>query len=44
MNGEWPLKIKFSLVRGHEGAGVVIARGTLVEDVQIGDHVVLRYE
>jgi propanol-preferring alcohol dehydrogenase len=27
------------LVGGYEGAGVFIARGTLVEDVQIGDHV-----
>jgi propanol-preferring alcohol dehydrogenase len=26
------------LVGGHEGAGVVVARGELVKDVQIGDH------
>lgn len=39
MNGDWPLEIKLPLVGGHEGAGVVVARGALVEDVQIGDHV-----
>jgi hypothetical protein len=26
------------LVGGHEGAGVVVARGSLVHDVEIGDH------
>ena len=23
---------------GHEGAGVVVARGELVQDVEVGDH------
>jgi D-arabinose 1-dehydrogenase-like Zn-dependent alcohol dehydrogenase len=38
VNGDWPLPTKLPLVGGHEGAGVVVARGELVEDVQIGDH------
>ena len=29
---------KLPLVGGHEGAGVVVARGELVEDVEIGDY------
>lgn len=42
MNGDWPLKTKLPLVGGHEGAGVVVARGILLEDVQIGDHVSIK--
>ena len=38
VNGDWPLATKLPLVGGHEGAGVVVARGELVKDVQIGDH------
>ncbi|KAF7548903.1 hypothetical protein G7046_g8516 [Stylonectria norvegica] len=37
MMGDWPLDTKLPLVGGHEGAGIVVARGELVEDVQIGD-------
>lgn len=37
VNGDWPLATKLPLVGGHEGAGVVVARGQLVEDVEIGD-------
>ena len=29
---------KLPLVGGHEGAGVVVARGDLVKDIEIGDH------
>ena len=39
IDGDWPLPTKLPLVGGHEGAGVVVARGSLVEDVEIGDHV-----
>lgn len=42
-NGDWPLPVKFPLVGGHEGAGVVVARGELVKDVQIGDHVGIKW-
>jgi propanol-preferring alcohol dehydrogenase len=41
--GDWPLDTKLPLVGGHEGAGVVVARGELVEDVQIGDHVGIKW-
>ncbi|KAF2129360.1 GroES-like protein [Dothidotthia symphoricarpi CBS 119687] len=38
LNGDWPLAVKLPLVGGHEGAGIVVAKGELVKDVQIGDH------
>jgi len=38
VNGDWPLATKLPLVGGHEGAGVVVARGELVKDVNIGDN------
>lgn len=37
-NGDWPLPVKMPLVGGHEGAGIVVARGELVTEVNIGDH------
>ncbi len=40
MKGDWPLERKIPLVGGHEGAGIVIAKGELVNkenDFQIGD-------
>ncbi|XEU99575.1 hypothetical protein FSHL1_004862 [Fusarium sambucinum] len=43
VNGDWPLAAKIPLVGGHEGAGVVVARGELVKDVEIGDHVGLKW-
>ncbi|KAL1879992.1 hypothetical protein VTK73DRAFT_6382 [Phialemonium thermophilum] len=43
MQGDWPLATKLPLVGGHEGAGVVVARGELVKDVQIGDHVGIKW-
>jgi len=39
LNGDWPLDTKLPLVGGHEGAGIVVAKGELVgDDIQIGDH------
>ena len=38
VNGDWPLATKLPLVGGHEGAGVIVAKGELVQDVEIGDH------
>ena len=38
VNGDWPIPTKLPLVGGHEGAGVVVARGELVKDIEIGDH------
>ncbi|KAF2755307.1 GroES-like protein [Pseudovirgaria hyperparasitica] len=43
VNGDWPLPTKLPLVGGHEGAGVVVARGELVKDVEIGDHVGVKW-
>jgi len=38
LKGDWPLATKLPLVGGHEGAGIVVARGELVKDVEIGDY------
>ena len=38
VNGDWPLPTKLPLVGGHEGAGVVVAKGDLVKEVEVGDH------
>lgn len=42
-HGDWPLDTKLPLIGGHEGAGVVVARGELVEDVEIGEHVGVKW-
>jgi propanol-preferring alcohol dehydrogenase len=38
MMGDWPLKRMIPLVGGHEGAGVVVAKGELVTNIEVGDH------
>jgi propanol-preferring alcohol dehydrogenase len=38
-----PQATKLPLVGGHEGAGVVVSRGELVKDVEIGDHVGVKW-
>jgi len=43
VNGDWPLATKLPLVGGHEGAGVVVARGEMVTDVEIGDHAGIKW-
>ncbi|OLN92280.1 Alcohol dehydrogenase 1-like protein 1 [Colletotrichum chlorophyti] len=43
MMGDWPLDTKIPLVGGHEGAGVVVARGELVKDVEIGEHAGIKW-
>ncbi|KAI1324314.1 dehydrogenase-like protein [Xylariaceae sp. FL0255] len=43
VKGDWPIPAKLPLVGGHEGAGVVVARGELVGDVEIGDHVGIKW-
>ncbi|GMM31303.1 alcohol dehydrogenase [Martiniozyma asiatica (nom. inval.)] len=35
--GDWPLATKLPLVGGHEGAGVVVAKGANVTNFEIGD-------
>ncbi|KYK54200.1 alcohol dehydrogenase I [Drechmeria coniospora] len=43
MMGDWPIPTKLPLVGGHEGAGVVVARGELVKDVEIGEHAGIKW-
>lgn len=38
LKGDWPLATKIPLIGGHEGAGVVVALGSLVQDIEVGDH------
>lgn len=38
LNGDWPLKTKIPRVGGHEGAGIVVALGSLVDYIQLGDY------
>jgi alcohol dehydrogenase, propanol-preferring len=42
MRDLWPHR-KMPLVGGHEGAGVVAAKGELVTDIEIGDHVGVKW-
>lgn len=35
--GDWPLPVKLPLVGGHEGAGIVVAKGENVKNFEIGD-------
>lgn len=43
MMGDWPLETKLPLVGGHEGAGVVVAKGELVTDLELGDHAGIKW-
>ncbi|KAJ5649962.1 uncharacterized protein N7484_003685 [Penicillium longicatenatum] len=43
MNGDWPLPLKLPLVGGHEGAGVVVAKGQLAQGIEIGDHAGIKW-
>jgi propanol-preferring alcohol dehydrogenase len=43
MKGDWPLERKMPLIGGHEGAGVVVSKGQLVDNVEIGDHVGIKW-
>jgi propanol-preferring alcohol dehydrogenase len=43
MKGDWPLPVKMPLVGGHEGAGIVVAKGELAEGVEIGDHAGIKW-
>lgn len=45
VNGDWPIPTKLPLVGGHEGAGIVVARGDLVtdQDAKIGDAVGVKW-
>ncbi|KAI9828116.1 MAG: alcohol dehydrogenase [Thelocarpon impressellum] len=43
LQGDWPLDTKLPLVGGHEGAGTVVARGSLVTNIEIGDNVGIKW-
>lgn len=43
MKGDWPIPTKMPLVGGHEGAGVVVAKGELVNDLEIGDYAGIKW-
>ncbi|KAI1658290.1 alcohol dehydrogenase [Daldinia decipiens] len=43
LNGDWPLPTKMPFIGGHEGAGVVVARGELVKDIEIGDYAGIKW-
>ncbi|PWY73319.1 alcohol-dehydrogenase adhA [Aspergillus eucalypticola CBS 122712] len=43
MKGDWPLELKLPLVGGHEGAGVVVATGELVNEFEVGDHAGIKW-
>ncbi|QPG74634.1 Alcohol dehydrogenase [Brettanomyces nanus] len=41
--GDWELKTKLPLVGGHEGAGVVVAKGSQVTSFEIGDYAGIKW-
>ncbi|OUT20463.1 alcohol dehydrogenase 4, mitochondrial [Pichia kudriavzevii] len=41
--GDWPLATKLPLVGGHEGAGVVVAKGENVTSFEIGDYAGIKW-
>jgi len=43
LNGDWPLPLKLPLVGGHEGAGVVVAKGEMAHGIEIGDHAGIKW-
>ena len=41
--GDWPLATKANLVGGHEGAGIVVDIGSDVTNIELGDHVGIKW-
>ncbi|GMM28707.1 hypothetical protein DAMA08_014230 [Martiniozyma asiatica (nom. inval.)] len=41
--GDWPLDTKLPLVGGHEGAGIVVAKGENVDSFEIGDYAGIKW-
>ncbi|CCH43340.1 Alcohol dehydrogenase [Wickerhamomyces ciferrii] len=41
--GDWAIKPQLPLILGHEGAGVVVAKGENVSNFQIGDHAGIKW-
>ena len=42
-NGDWPLATKMPLIGGHEGAGIVVGRGELAKDIELGTHAGIKW-
>ncbi|KAJ5562538.1 hypothetical protein N7535_003013 [Penicillium sp. DV-2018c] len=43
MKGDWPLPLKQPLIGGHEGAGIVVAKGELAQGIDVGDHAGIKW-
>ncbi|KAJ5240693.1 uncharacterized protein N7469_002284 [Penicillium citrinum] len=43
MKGDWPLTLKIPLVGGHEGAGIVVAKGEMANGLEVGDHAGIKW-
>ncbi|RHZ44480.1 zinc-dependent alcohol dehydrogenase [Aspergillus thermomutatus] len=43
MKGDLPIQMKLPLVGGHEGAGMVVAKGDLATEIDIGDHAGIKW-
>ncbi|CEP23286.1 ADH3 [Cyberlindnera jadinii] len=41
--GDWPIPPKLPLIGGHEGAGVVVAKGSNVTNFEIGDYAGIKW-
>lgn len=41
--GDWPASPKLPLVGGHEGAGIVVAKGSLVNNFEVGDYAGIKW-
>ena len=43
LEGDWPLERKMPLIGGHEGAGIVVAKGERVVEFEIGDYAGIKW-
>lgn len=43
MNGDWPLPRKTPIIGGHEGAGVIVSKGSMVREHEVGDKVGIKW-
>ena len=43
MNGDWPLPRKTPVIGGHEGAGVIVAKGSMVSEHEVGDNAGIKW-
>lgn len=43
MDGDWPFERKTPVIGGHEGAGIIVARGSTVTEHDVGDKVGVKW-